>query len=70
VARYAHTAILIIIEGQFQVFQRISSSKVVLRTVESRYEALNYYENSSTCDEFQIYQEYYIICQSQSLNLS
>jgi hypothetical protein len=28
------TAILIIIEGPFQVFQRISSSKLVLRTVE------------------------------------
>jgi hypothetical protein len=38
------TAILIIIEGQLQGFQRFSGSKLVLRTVESCFEALNYYE--------------------------
>ncbi len=43
-----HTAILIIIEGQFQAFQRVSSSKLVLKTVESCFVALNYYENGST----------------------
>jgi hypothetical protein len=37
-----------IIEGQFQVFQRFSSSKLVLKTVESCFSALNYYENGST----------------------
>jgi hypothetical protein len=45
-----HTAILIIIKGQFQVFQRFSSSKLVLKTVESRFAALNYYENGSMHD--------------------
>jgi hypothetical protein len=40
------TAILIIIE--FQVFQRFSSSKLVLKIVESCFLALNYYENGST----------------------
>ncbi len=33
--------------GRFQISQRISSSKLVLRTVESRFKALNYYENGS-----------------------
>ncbi len=42
-----HTAILIIIEGQFQVFERFSRSKLVLKIVESRFVALNYYENGS-----------------------
>ncbi len=42
------TAILIIIEGQFQLFQRFSCSKLVLKTAESRFDALNYYENGST----------------------
>jgi hypothetical protein len=41
------TAILIVIEGQFHAFQRFSSSKLVLKTVESRLAALNYYENGS-----------------------
>jgi hypothetical protein len=41
------TAILIIIEGQLQVFQRFSSSKLVLKAVESCFVALNYYENGS-----------------------
>jgi hypothetical protein len=44
-----HTAILRIIEGQFQASQRFSSSKLVLETVESCFTALNYYENGSTC---------------------
>jgi hypothetical protein len=43
------TAIPIIIEGQFQVFQRFSSSKLVLKTVESCFVALNYYGNGSMC---------------------
>ncbi len=43
----SHTAILIIIEGQLQVFQQFSSSKLVIKTVESCYTALNYYENSA-----------------------
>ncbi len=43
-----YSAILIIIEGQFQVFQRFSGSKLVLNTVESRFAALNYYEIGST----------------------
>ncbi len=34
--------------GQFQVFQRFSSSKLVLKTVESCFVALNYYGNGST----------------------
>jgi hypothetical protein len=41
------TAIPIIIEGQFQAFQRFSSSKLVLKTVESCFVALNYYGNGS-----------------------
>jgi hypothetical protein len=36
-----------IIEGQFQAFQRFSSSKLVLKTVESCFAAPNYYENGS-----------------------
>ncbi len=44
------TAILIIIEGQFQAFQRFSSSKLVLKAVESCFVALNYHENDSTSD--------------------
>jgi hypothetical protein len=43
-----HTAIPIIIEGQFQVFQRFSRSKMVLKAVESCFVALNYYGNGST----------------------
>ncbi len=41
------TAIPIIIEGQFQVFQRFSGSKLVPKTVESCFVALNYYGNGS-----------------------
>jgi hypothetical protein len=36
------TAILIIIEGQLQVFQLFSSTKLVLKTIESCFVALNY----------------------------
>jgi hypothetical protein len=46
-AYYFTTAILIIFEGRFQVFQRFCSSKLVPKTVESRFVALNYYENVS-----------------------
>jgi hypothetical protein len=46
-ANEAVTAISIIFEGQFQVFQRFSSSKLVLKTVKSRFSALNCYENGS-----------------------
>ncbi len=42
------TGILIIIEGQFQVFQRVFSSRLVLKAVESCFVALTYYENGST----------------------
>jgi hypothetical protein len=41
------TAILTIIEGRFQVFQRFPSSKLALKTVASCFVALNYYENGS-----------------------
>ncbi len=41
------TPILIIIEGRFQVFQRFSGSKLVLKSVEYHFAALNYYENGS-----------------------
>ncbi len=34
-----------IIEGPFQIFQRFPSSKLVLKTVESHFETLNYCEN-------------------------
>jgi hypothetical protein len=43
-----YTAILITIEGQFRIFQRFSSSKLVLKTVESCFDALDYYENGSS----------------------
>jgi hypothetical protein len=39
----------IIIEGQFQVFQRFSSSELVLKAVESCFVALDYYGNGSIC---------------------
>ncbi len=41
------TAILIIIEVQFQVFQRFSGSQLVLKTVGSCFVALSYYGNGS-----------------------
>ncbi len=41
------TALPIIFEGQFQVFQRFSSSKLVRKAVESCFVALNYYGNGS-----------------------
>ncbi len=45
--RMPSTAILIIIEGLFQAFQRKSNSKLVLKTVASRFATLVYYENGS-----------------------
>ncbi len=42
------TAIPIIIEGRFQVFQRFSRSKLVLKAVESCFVAHNYYGNGIT----------------------
>jgi hypothetical protein len=45
------TAILILIEGQLQVFQRFSSSKLVLKTVKSCFVALNYCENDGSSQE-------------------
>ena len=42
------TALLIIIEGQFQAFQRFSSSKLALKAVVSCFVALDYYENGSS----------------------
>ncbi len=47
------TAIPIIIEGRFQVFQWFSSSKLVLKTVESCFMAFNYYGNGSTHSHLQ-----------------
>ncbi len=48
IQKFMHSAaILGTIEGPFQVFGRFSSSKLVLRTVESCFVALNYYENGS-----------------------
>jgi hypothetical protein len=44
----AYTGILIIFVGQLHVFQRVSSGKMVLEAVKSRFAALNYYENGST----------------------
>jgi hypothetical protein len=47
--KLAHgTAIPIIIEGRFQVFQRFSSSNLVLKAVERCFVALNYYGNGSS----------------------
>ncbi len=45
--KHWNNAIPIIIEGQFQAFQRFSSSKLALAAVESCFRALNYYENGS-----------------------
>ncbi len=45
---WSSTAIPIIIEGLFQIFQQFSSSELVLVTVESCFVALNYYGNGST----------------------
>ncbi len=42
-----NTAILIMIEDQFQIFRRFSSSKVVLKAVASCFVTLNYHENGS-----------------------
>jgi hypothetical protein len=54
------TAILTIIEGQFQVFQRFSSSKLILQTVESCFGALNYHENAGS-DSITMCHEYIYI---------
>ncbi len=45
---FGHTTLLIIIEGQFEVFQRFPSSKLVLKTFKSYFMALDYYMNGST----------------------
>jgi hypothetical protein len=45
----SHNAILIICGSQFQVFQRFSSTSLVLKTVESCFVALNHYENGCNC---------------------
>ncbi len=45
---FNRAAFRIIIEGRIEFFQRFSSSKLVLKTVESRFAALNYYENGSS----------------------
>ncbi len=55
------TAILIITEGQFQAFQQFSSSKLVLKAVESFLVAINYYKNGS---RIQLMYKYVIVpCQ-------
>ncbi len=45
------TAVLSITEGQLQIFQRFSKSKLVLNTVKSRSVGLNYDGNGSTVGE-------------------
>jgi hypothetical protein len=40
---YRTALLLIIFECQFQMFQRFSSSNLVLKPVKSRFLALNYY---------------------------
>ncbi len=45
---HTSTAILIIMEGRFEVFQRFSGSKLALQNVMSRFATLNYHENGST----------------------
>jgi hypothetical protein len=49
---YWITAILIIIEGQLQDFQRFSYRKLLLKAVASCFAALNYYENGSICKSY------------------
>jgi hypothetical protein len=46
-SRLTSTAILVIFEGWFQVFQLLFSSKLVLKTVEICFVTLNYHENGS-----------------------
>ncbi len=59
---FLNTAIPIIFEGQFQVLQRFSSSKLVLKTVESCFMALNYYGNgSNVCVQFASSNDVYVI---------
>jgi hypothetical protein len=50
--RKIDTAILTIIEGQFQFFQRLSRSKLLLKTIEDRFTALNYYENGRVSHKY------------------
>jgi hypothetical protein len=54
------TAISTIFEGRFQVFQRFSRSKLVLKTVKSRFVALNYYGNGSMEHHYLLAGEYTI----------
>ncbi len=61
---YCHSHI---IEGQFQVFQRFSSSTLVLKTVESCFVALNYYENGSMVHCIVKYADFASIFMSVSL---
>ena len=56
-------AVLMIIEGLSQVFLRFSSSKPGLKTVGSRFAALNDYENGSRCIICQV------TCVGTSLNI-
>jgi hypothetical protein len=42
------TGVCKIIEGQFPAFQLFPSSNLVLETVESLFQALNYFANAST----------------------
>jgi hypothetical protein len=48
VTLWYHTVTPIIFEGQFQVVQRFSSSKLVLKAVETCFVALNYYGDGSS----------------------
>ncbi len=52
IVAYSHgqivTAILVVFEGRFCIFQRFPSSKLALKTVESRFAALICYENGSS----------------------
>ncbi len=46
------TVILIIIQGQFEIFQRFSSGKLVLATIDSCFVAPNYYGNGSNTEAY------------------
>ena len=60
------TAFFIIIEGQFQMFQRFSGSKLSLKAVSSRFVALNYYEKGSTASEY-MHQVDYVLPASRTV---
>ena len=47
-----HTTLIIIFDSQFQLFERFSSSRSLLKTVESCFETLNYAANWSTISVF------------------